>query len=143
MLKGILNALGGLLKQNASTRHAYLCNEHTEHVSKMAREGQCLHFSGQGLATDFHGDGLGSFCGYRNIQMMVSYIIHAKATGWELFGDTFPTIFQIQDLIENAWDLGHNPQGRAETGGIKGTRKFIGTPEARQLVTTTLSPAHS
>jgi hypothetical protein len=61
--------------------------------------------------------------------MLISYIIIAEAAGSDLFGETFPTIFQIQDLIENAWDSGFNAQGRQETGGIKGTRKYIGTPE--------------
>jgi hypothetical protein len=46
-----------------------------------------------------------------------------------MFGPKFPSIFQIQDLIENAWDNGFNAQGRVETGGIRGTRKYIGTPE--------------
>jgi hypothetical protein len=72
---------------------------------------------------------IGSFCGYRNLQMLISYIINAKAPGSHLFPDVYPTIFQLQDLIENAWDHGHNAHGRLETGGIKGTRKFIGTPE--------------
>ena len=73
----------------------------------------------------------GSFCGYRNIQMLISYIIASQSTGAQLFGESFPTIFQIQDLIENAWDDGFNSQGRSETGGVKGTRKYIGTPEVR------------
>lgn len=32
-------------------------------------------------------------------------------------------------MIEHAWDLGYNDSGREETGGIKGSRKYIGTPE--------------
>nr|RBQ85757.1 hypothetical protein FVER53263_07786 [Fusarium verticillioides] len=75
----------------------------------------------------------GGFCGYRNIQMLTSNIIAASREGSNHFGRTFPTIFQIQDLIENAWDMGINAQGRAETGGIKGTRKYIGTPEAQAV----------
>ena len=65
--------------------------------------------------------------------MLVSYIIASGARGNELFGETFPTIFQIQDLVEHAWDAGYNTQGREETGGIRGTRKYIGTPEAQAL----------
>jgi hypothetical protein len=72
---------------------------------------------------------LGGFCGYRNIQMMSSYIIHAKSKGHEHLGDAIPSVFQIQDYIETAWDSGINAQGRLETGGIRGTRKYIGTPE--------------
>ncbi|KAL0779373.1 hypothetical protein CaCOL14_003858 [Colletotrichum acutatum] len=75
----------------------------------------------------------GGFCGYRNIQMMISYIIGANAPGVDHFRGRLPTIFEIQELIERAWDLGINSQGRIETGGIKGTRKYIGTPEAQAL----------
>lgn len=71
----------------------------------------------------------GGFCGYRNIQMMSSYIIHTKFKGHEPFGNNIPSIFQIQEWIESAWDQGINAQGRIETGGIRGTRKYIGTPE--------------
>ncbi|EGU87259.1 hypothetical protein FOXB_02241 [Fusarium oxysporum f. sp. conglutinans Fo5176] len=78
-------------------------------------------------------DVAGGFCGYRNIQMLTSNIISAQREGSNHFGRTFPSIFQIQDLIENAWDMGINAQGRAETGGVKGTRKYIGTPEAQAV----------
>ncbi|KAG7289011.1 hypothetical protein NEMBOFW57_005372 [Staphylotrichum longicolle] len=72
----------------------------------------------------------GGFCGYRNIQMLSSYIIGTESKGHEYMQDALPSIFQIQDWIETAWDQGINAQGRLETGGIKGTRKYIGTPEA-------------
>lgn len=85
----------------------------------------------------------GGFCGYRNIQMLVSYLVKTQAqakakakengngdrNGPEYFKEGVPSILQLQDLIERAWDLGFNSTGRTETGGIKGTRKFIGTPE--------------
>ncbi|KAI8164142.1 hypothetical protein K4K49_011905 [Colletotrichum sp. SAR 10_70] len=61
--------------------------------------------------------------------MMVSYINGANAYGRDQFRGRLPTIFEIQEYIENAWDMGINAQGRLETGGIKGTRKYIGTPE--------------
>jgi hypothetical protein len=61
--------------------------------------------------------------------MMTSYIIGVKSQGFYHFGGEIPSIFQIQDFIEQAWDLGINKQGRLETGGIRGTRKYIGTPE--------------
>lgn len=61
--------------------------------------------------------------------MLTSWIIASGAQGSNMFGPKFPSIFQIQDLIENAWDNGFNAQGRVETGGIRGTRKYIGTPE--------------
>jgi hypothetical protein len=74
---------------------------------------------------------LGGFCGYRNIQMLASYVVGARVEGAERFSNSIPSIFQIQDYVENAWDMGINASGRIETGGIKGTRKYIGTPEVR------------
>jgi hypothetical protein len=71
----------------------------------------------------------GGFCGYRNIQMMSSYIVGARSQGHEELKDRIPSIFEIQEYIENAWDKGINVEGREETGGIKGTRKYIGTPD--------------
>lgn len=76
---------------------------------------------------------LGGFCGYRNIQMLSSYIVGAHVEGAEVLDNRIPSIFRIQDYIENAWDMGINASGRVETGGIKGTRKYIGTPEVRSL----------
>jgi hypothetical protein len=75
----------------------------------------------------------GGFCGYRNIQMMTSYIIGVESQGYEHFNGKIPTIFDIQDYIENAWDMGINSQGRIETGGIRGTRKYIGTPDVSMI----------
>jgi hypothetical protein len=61
--------------------------------------------------------------------MVVSFINGARIQGFEHFDAKLPSIFQIQDFIEQAWDHGINAQGRVETGGIRGTRKYIGTPE--------------
>jgi hypothetical protein len=85
----------------------------------------------------------GGFCGYRNIQMMTSYIIGVESQGYEHFNGNIPTIFDIQDYIENAWDIGINSQGRIETGGIRGTRKYIGTPDVSmiQLLSFSLIPS--
>jgi zinc finger-containing ubiquitin peptidase 1 len=55
------------------------------------------------------------FCGYRNIQMMLLQEQHS--------------IPELQDMIERAWDKGCNPHSRIETGGIRDTRKHIGTSE--------------
>ncbi|EEU44231.1 uncharacterized protein NECHADRAFT_84553 [Fusarium vanettenii 77-13-4] len=110
---GVQPVLKQLLEQNPETQYAYLCHPEVQHVSKLRREG--------------------GFCGYRNIQMLISHMIGAKTPGSEHFAETFPSVFQIQDLIENAWDMGINAQGRVETGGVKGTRKYIGTPEAQAV----------
>ena len=53
--------------------------------------------------------------------------------GHQQFKNKLPSIFQIQDMIESAWDAGIHVQGRAETGGIRGTRKYIGTPEVSPI----------
>lgn len=66
--------------------------------------------------------------------MMSSYIVGVGSQGHEFLGDKIPTIFEIQDFIENAWDIGINAQGREETGGIKGTRKYIGTPDVSNVI---------
>jgi hypothetical protein len=62
--------------------------------------------------------------------MMTSYISGTQSQGYYHFDNKVPTIFQIQEFIERAWDLGIQKQGRIDTGGIRGTRKYIGTPEA-------------
>ncbi|KAI0120036.1 peptidase family C78-domain-containing protein [Nemania sp. FL0031] len=111
--KDIIPALARLLEQCPSTEHAYLCHPAVQHISKLRGEG--------------------GFCGYRNIQMISSYIVGARAEGSEKLDNRIPSIFRIQDYIENAWDMGINASGREETGGIKGTRKYIGTPEAQAM----------
>lgn len=66
---------------------------------------------------------------YRNIQMMISYIQNAQADGFDCFPGKLPTIVKLQDMIEYSWDAGFGSVARLETGGIRGTRKYIGTPE--------------
>lgn len=110
---GILPVLATLLGQEPHTDFAYLCHPAVKHVSKLKKEG--------------------GFCGYRNIQMLTSHIIGVESQGYEIFQGQIPTIFDIQEYIETAWDIGINSQGRIETGGIRGTRKYIGTPEAQAM----------
>ncbi|CAN8095727.1 unnamed protein product [Discula destructiva] len=112
---GIIPVLAQLLQQSASTEYAYLCDPCVQHVSKLRREG--------------------GFCGYRNIQMMSSYILGTGYPGTHNnFDGKIPSIFDIQEFIEAAWDRGINKQGRVETGGVRGTRKYIGTPEAQAML---------
>lgn len=111
----VIPVLRQLLQQSASTEYAYLCDPYVQHVSKLRREG--------------------GFCGYRNIQMMCSYILGTSYAGTHgNFGGKIPSIFDIQEFIEAAWDKGINKQGRVETGGVRGTRKYIGTPEAQAVL---------
>jgi zinc finger-containing ubiquitin peptidase 1 len=106
---GIVPVLGILCEQEQTLSNVYLSHPDVQHIVKMAREG--------------------GFCGYRNIQMMISFIRGAKSYGYQHFMRSIPSVLELQDAIERAWDRGINDFGRIETGGIKGTRKFIGTSE--------------
>lgn len=108
---GMVPVLAQLCEQDPALSKVFLCHPGVKHVVKQAREG--------------------GFCGYRNIQMMVSYIQATKCAGYEHFPGKLPSILELQDLIEQAWDQGINAVGRVETGGIRGSRKYIGTPEVR------------
>ncbi|KAJ9300304.1 hypothetical protein DTO271G3_2421 [Paecilomyces variotii] len=110
---GVVPVLIQLCQQDKSVQRAFFCSEKVRHVFKMRMEG--------------------GFCGYRNIQMLISHVQDAKRPGHEHFPGRLPTILRLQDLIEQAWDMGFNSSGRVETGGIRGTRKYIGTPEAQAL----------
>ena len=114
---GVMPVLEKLIEQDPDTAYAYTCHPSVEHVSKLKKEG--------------------GFCGYRNIQMLASYIVNNQSQGHYHFKDKIPSIFDIQGFIEHAWDVGINSVGRAETGGIIGSRKYIGTPEVSKL------PVHS
>ncbi|KAI0199071.1 peptidase family C78-domain-containing protein [Astrocystis sublimbata] len=111
--EGIIPILATLLEENPPTETAWLCDPAVQHITKLRGEG--------------------GFCGYRNIQMLSSYIVGARAEGTEKLRNKIPSIFRIQDYIESAWDEGINANGRVETGGIRGTRKYIGTPEAQAM----------
>lgn len=108
----IIPVLMKLCRHDKDVERAFFCSSSVRHIFKMRREG--------------------GFCGYRNIQMLVSHIKDAQRPGHEQFpGNALPSILELQDRIEQAWDMGFNSSGRIETGGIKGTRKYIGTPEVR------------
>jgi hypothetical protein len=110
---GILPVLAQLCQQDQGISKVFLCHPSAKHIFKMSREG--------------------GFCGYRNIQMAVSFLQGTGFPGHEHFPGRTPSILRLQDLIEAAWDKGINATGRIETGGIRGTRKYIGTPEAQAL----------
>ncbi|KAL8791423.1 MAG: hypothetical protein Q9213_000039, partial [Squamulea squamosa] len=112
--RGVLPVLAQLCEQDNMLAKVYLCHAGVQHVFKLAKEG--------------------GFCGYRNIQMMISYVQAAKSRGHEFFPGRIPSVLDLQELIENAWDRGINTTGKVETGGILGTRKYIGTPEAQTLL---------
>ncbi|KAL9611306.1 MAG: hypothetical protein Q9167_004030 [Letrouitia subvulpina] len=111
--RGILSVLAQLCEQDLTLSNVYLCHPGVQYVAKTANEG--------------------GFCGYRNIQMMISFIQSINYGGQQWFGGRIPCILDLQVIIENAWDQGINSSGRVETGGIQGTRKYIGTSEAQAL----------
>lgn len=108
---GIIPILAQLSALDRTVNEAYYCHPSTLHIGKTPKEG--------------------GFCGYRNIQMLLSYIQGGKAQGHEEFPGRTPGILKLQDHIEDAWDRGINVIGRTQTGGIRDTRKYIGTPEAQ------------
>jgi zinc finger-containing ubiquitin peptidase 1 len=106
--------LARLSEIDSTILRAFYCDSRVTHVAKLPKEG--------------------GFCGYRNIQMQVSYIRDAQAPGDHQFqSKRLPSILRLQDMIEDAWDRGYNTAARHETGGIRMTRKYIGTAEAQAL----------
>ena len=61
--------------------------------------------------------------------MLVGYAHAVSLLRGEVFKGGIASIWEIQDAVERAWDRGFNEKGRVQTGGIRGTRKHIGTPE--------------
>lgn len=130
---GIIPVVEQLLQQSPTTHYAYLCHPCVQHISKLRREGMNDPILCSRRFTTYltqPGNHPGGFCGYRNIQMLTSYIVGTGIPGTERFHNRIPSIFRIQDYIESAWDMGINAHGRVETGGVRGTRKYIGTSEA-------------
>ena len=106
----LIPAIALLCERDARVARVLLCHAGTMHVGKqLSREG--------------------GFCGYRNIQMLISYIQAAYPPASHPFAGRMPSILALQDMIEAGWDKGINASARTETGGIRGTRKYIGTSE--------------
>lgn len=106
---GVIDLLTRVVSKCDDTDKVYLCHPSVKHVHRMARDGP--------------------FCGYFNIQMIISYLQATQPVANALFQNGLPTILDLQVMIEEAWDQGFSEVGREETGGIIGTRKWIGTPE--------------
>lgn len=77
-------------------------------------------------------------CGYRNIQMLLSYVVgqtDATATtstsSAAAITSNVPTIPELQRQLEYAWTNGFDAQGAAQLNHkVEGTKKWIGTTEA-------------
>ena len=109
---GLIHILADLCALDSTTEATYFCNPSVKHVRKLRCDG--------------------NFCGYWNVQMLVSYLDH-NLPAREM--RPLPNILQIQDQIEQAWENGICSYGRIETGGVRGTRKWIGTHEALAFFT--------
>ena len=113
-ISNIISMLGQLSALKSSVTSTYICHPSVKYITKLKDEG--------------------SFCGYRNIQMLISFILGSASESQDpAFTNGIPSILTLQDMIEEAWEHGFNSEGRIETGGIRGTRKHIGTPEAQAL----------
>ncbi|KAH0339802.1 hypothetical protein KCU81_g7050, partial [Aureobasidium melanogenum] len=111
LVHGVIPNLAFLLEHNDNVASAYLCTANATQISKTSEEGA-------------------HFCGYRNIQMLLAAQDH-KSNGTN--AET-PTISDLQARIEEAWKAGYNSHGMTQTGGIRGTRKHIGTSEVEALL---------
>lgn len=116
-VQGVIPNLVFLLQYNDAIVAAYLCTANAMQISKTSDEGA-------------------HFCGYRNIQMVLA------AQEFESNGANakIPTIADLQIKIEEAWRAGFNAHGMTQTGGIRGTRKHIGTSEVLESCNRTILP---
>lgn len=112
---GLISKLAELSAADPSVEEAWFCHPSVQHIHNLK--------------------GQGGFCGYRNVQMQMSYIQLANVKAAGVLPKHAPTVIEMQDWIERAWDEGINDIGRAEVGVLKGTRKWIGTSEASAIYT--------
>nr|POF04913.1 zinc finger with ufm1-specific peptidase domain protein [Quercus suber] len=117
------NVIPRLIERLDRDKHveaAYLCSPAAAQVYKLPDEGPY-------------------FCGYRNLQMMLLALGSTRPAPPSSLHTELPSfenkvlIPQLQSLIEAGWSKGYNSHARIQTGGIKDTRKFIGTSEAEAL----------
>lgn len=113
---GLIPIVADFCQSDATAAATYLCDASVRHVTKLRCDG--------------------NFCGYWNIQMLLSCIQARRGTSPDL-QNPLPNVLQIQETIEQAWDNGICSFGRIETGGILNTRKWIGTNEAVAYFTQT------
>ncbi|KAI8336893.1 peptidase family C78-domain-containing protein [Blakeslea trispora] len=101
--------------KKGETVSAYLCSPSTDHLS-----------------TGFMDLGWG--CGYRNCQMLMSYLVQQQQDGEPILKHVLD-IHGIQLLIEQAWKEGFDTLGAAQLDHrVFKTRKWIGTTEVYTLL---------
>ncbi|XP_066558813.1 zinc finger-containing ubiquitin peptidase 1 isoform X2 [Amia ocellicauda] len=114
---GIIGALREYYqREERDTAHVWLCAE-TDHY----------HSSG--------GD-KGWGCGYRNFQMLLSSLLRMDYYKDCFKCDGVPCIVKVQDMIEDAWRGGFDPQGASHFNNrLQGTRAWIGATEIYSVLT--------
>lgn len=117
----IIPILAEICAMSETLERVYCCDPNVQHISKQPNEG--------------------GFCGYRNIQMMISYLQRTQSQARGAFGRSMPGVLDLQEMIEEAWDDGIYKHCREQTGGIFGTRKWIGTPEVVSCLVYYADPA--
>ncbi|KFM75962.1 Zinc finger with UFM1-specific peptidase domain protein, partial [Stegodyphus mimosarum] len=110
--KGLIPKIRAFSMASANVEHTWLCT-----------------------AVDHYGSTYGDKgwgCGYRNIQMLLSSLVHNTKYSNRLFNGRFaiPSVSKLQELIETAWRQGFDPAGCEQLGGrLINTRKWIGATE--------------
>ncbi|KAI8141021.1 peptidase family C78-domain-containing protein [Fennellomyces sp. T-0311] len=98
------------LNKKGNTVAAYLCSPYTDHI-----------------ATGFMDLGWG--CGYRNCQMLMTFLQRKKEAGESVLRHVVD-ISGLQLLLERAWNDGFDAQGAKQLSHrVYKTRKWIGTTE--------------
>ncbi|GAB1731152.1 hypothetical protein NU195Hw_g8260t1 [Hortaea werneckii] len=112
----VIPILADLCASDPTNEVTYFCSPTVKHVRKIYCEG--------------------NFCGYWSMQMVLSSLqASGSLASWSGSGTgrgttRLPNVLEMQETIEQAWANGIASHGRIETGGVKGTRKWIGTSEA-------------
>lgn len=81
-------------------------------------------------------------CGYRNIQMLSSYLLscgspHEAEYRSVLFGGTghLPPVPRLQEWLDRAWQAGFDPEGAEQLeGSVAHSKKLIGATECATLL---------
>jgi len=103
----IIPVLARLCAADETNRTSYFCHPSVKHIRKICCDG--------------------NFCGYWSIQMLLTFLQYTRSPPHLR---RLPNVLQMQDTIELAWNNNICSYSKTETGGIRGTRKWIGTAEA-------------
>ncbi|XP_063244305.1 zinc finger-containing ubiquitin peptidase 1-like isoform X2 [Bacillus rossius redtenbacheri] len=111
-------------------------------TASQADPGVAYHFLSSSVdhfATDFGDRGWG--CGYRNCQMLLSSmcwderLARQLAGYWQVSYGHMPSVTHLQRLVETAWELGFDPEGRHALGGrVVNTCAWIGPDEIASML---------